>query len=167
MKERTLTLYKSQVHKDVDKLTYKLSEGTSEGIIKDVIASDSEDGLDGALIDIYIDNRFTELRKLLGFCLKDELILSLNNERDLSDKIDFILVLPDEFKDKTLREAISYMHQYVVKGVLLDWYTNIGSSYGSPLVAEVETMKNKVLDILRSQHFVKKSTPKLYSFKIR
>lgn len=168
IKTRRITLKKDNISHDVDALNYKLAETTSEGAVRDNIASDSNEVLDGVVIGRFIDSRVAELYKRLDFCLEDVEVESADNDLDLTPSYEFRFLLPEKFKDTNLRSAASMMHDYVVKGVLIDWYNHIGSNYGARLEVEVARLESAVVSLFRVPGFVHHySIPYVQSFKTR
>ncbi len=153
-KRRKITLHKNNIVHDIDVLSYKLAETSVDEPARDNVASDSETGLDGAVIAKLMDAREASLRKKLGFCLEDEEIIEIDNTEDLEPDYVFELRLPIGFDDKELKTAVRLMHDYLVKGTLLDWYVSIGTNFGAPLTGDVLLTESKVVDIFRKPGFV-------------
>lgn len=151
-----VSLHINQITKDIDALSYKLAEtAIADEDTRDSVASDSEDVLDGAVVSNLLGEREATLRKRLGFCLHEEVIYVVDNLFDINGVYEFKLQLPESFKDGNLRVAAKMMHDYLVKGTLLDWYNSIGSAYGTTLAAEVSALESKVVDIFRVPNTVK------------
>ena len=168
LKQRKITLHKNLLLHDIDVMSYKLAETSLQGEARDNVASDSEDGLDGAVIGQLLEARESALRKKLAFCLKEIEIIEIDNVTELDGTFVYDLILPASFKDIELRTAVKLMHDYLVKSVLLDWYTHIGTNFGSTLAVEVVQIESKVLDIFRKPGFVSHSRTVYYeSHKIR
>lgn len=164
-KERKITLHKAEILQDIDTLSYKLSETTGSG---DNVASDAEDSLDSAIISQMMQARDSQLRKKLAFCLKEEEVIEVDNTATIEEDFVYELLLPLSFADSSLKVAVQLMHNYIVRGTLLDWYTQIGTQYGAPLVTEVNSLESQIVDIFRVPGFVKHpSMPYMKSYKIR
>ncbi len=167
-KQRKIILKKDNISRDVDSLSYKLADSVAEGDTKDAIASDSNEILDGVIIGRLIDGRVAELYKRLEFCLEDVEIESADDDLDLTPSYEFRLLLPERFKDTNLRSAASMMHDYVVKGVLVDWYNHTGVNYGRNLEDDVVRLESAVVSMFRVPGFVHHySIPFEASYKIR
>lgn len=167
-KRRKITLHKNLLLHDIDVMSYKLAETSLEGEARDNVASDSEDGLDGAVIGQLLEAREASLRKRLSFCLLDTEIIEIDNMTELEGTYVYDIKLPVSFKDIELRTAVKLMHDYLVNAVLLDWYSKIGTNFGNSLVAEVARLESKVVDIFRKPGFVNHPSTVYYpSYKIR
>ena len=168
LKQRKITLHKNLLLHDIDVMSYKLAETSLQGEVRDNVASDSEDGLDGAVIGQLLEAREAALRKKLAFCLKETEIIEIDNVTELEGTFVYDLVLPESFKDIELRTAVKLMHDCLVKGVLMDWYVYIGTNFGNALAAEVVQLESKVVDIFRKPGFVNHASAVYYeSYKIR
>lgn len=158
-KTRRVVLRTSSILKDVDSLTYKLTDTVNiEGINKDSVTSDVEEPLDGFILNQFMDARVACLRKRLSFCLADETIVEVDNDNKACSEYVFDLILHKSFKDHDLKVAASMMHDYVVRGILLDWYTKLGTNIGANLFSEVTALESKIVDLFREPSFVKHST---------
>lgn len=157
-KERRITLRSENITTDIDRLTYKLADTAVEGVAKDSISSDSEDNLDGAIISRLLNERAAVLRKRLTFCLKPETIVEIDDDNESSDEFVFDFILPGKFNDAELRNAVTMMHEYLVRGTLMDWYNKLGVAFGQSMVYEVAELESKVVDIFRKPGFVKHPT---------
>lgn len=167
-KQRKIILKKDNISHDVDALSYKLADTVAEGATKDAIASDSNEILDGVIIGRLIDGRVAELYKRLEFCLEDVEVETADDDLDLTPSYEFRFLLPERFKDTNLRSAASLMHDYVVKGVLVDWYNHTGTNYGARLEDDVIKLESAVVSMFRVPGFVHHySIPYVQSFKTR
>ena len=168
LKQRKITLHKNLLLHDIDVMSYKLAETSLQGEARDHVASASEDGRDGAVIGQLLEAREAALRKKLTFCLRETEIIEIDNVTELEGTFVYDLNLPASFKDIELHTAVKLMHDYLVKGVLMDWYTHIGTNFGSTLAAEVVQLESKVVDIFRKPGFVNHASAVYYeSHKIR
>lgn len=157
-KERRIVLRSENITKAINRLTYKLADTAIEGLAKDSVSSDSEDNLDGAIISELLSARVAVLRKRLTFCLKEETIIEIDNDNISQAEYVFDFILPGKFKDNELRNAGMLMHEYLVRGTLMDWYNKIGVAFGQSMVYEVTELESKVVDIFRKPGFVKHPT---------
>ena len=158
-KTRRVILRTSGILNGIDALTYKLFDTVNiEGINKDSVTSDVEEPLDGFILNQFMDARVACLRKRLSFCLADETIVEVDNENKACSEYVFDFILPKTFKDHDLKVAASMMHDYVVRGILLDWYTKLGTNIGASLFSEVTALESKIVDLFREPSFVNHST---------
>lgn len=153
-KQRKITLHKCQILHDIDVLSYKLAETSVTGEAQDNVASDSEDMLDGAMLKLLLESCEASMRKKIGFCLEDTEILEVDNATELEADYVYNLRLPASFKDTELRTAAKVMHDYLVMSTLMEWYTHIGTNFGSALGEKVIRLESRVADIFRKPGFV-------------
>lgn len=167
-KERKIILHKERIFHDIDALTYKASEVAAEPLAKDAMASDSEDNYDGAIMARLVNMRALNLKKRLSFCLRKEHAYIADNNIDNSGAIEYDFVLPSSFDDINLEVAAELMHEYIVRGALVDWYDTLGTANGQYKAAELIPLESKILDIFRVPGFVRHpALPYQKSYKIR
>ncbi len=157
-KERRIILRSENITKAIDTMTYKLADTAIEGLAKDNVSSDREDNLDGAIISELLEGRVAALRKRLTFCLKPETIVEIDDDNVSEAEFVFNFVLPGKFNDAELRNARTFMHNYLVRGTLMDWYNKIGVAFGQSMAYEVSELESKVVDIFRKPGFVNHPT---------
>lgn len=159
-KERVITLYKKNVHYDIDALTYKLTEATMQGAdqkAKSAVASDKDEVFDASVLARLTDYRDATLRRRLQFCLKEEEITSFDNKPSADDSYIYNLVVPVGFKDVMIKTIGTKMHEYLVKGGLLDWYVQTGTSTNiKPLSDQVAELESEIVGMLRVPNNLKK-----------
>lgn len=152
-KERTITLYKKAIHFDIDALTYKLTEATMHGIdqkARSAVASDREDSFDSEVLGRLTDYRDATLRRRMQFCIKEVEVLEFDNKPKKVDSYKYVLVLPEGFKDSNLQNLGTKMHEYLVKGALLDWYIQTGVNVNSkPLEEQVSELEDSIINMIR------------------
>lgn len=161
-KVRTITLYKKAIHYDIDALTYKLTEATMQGVdqkAKSAVASDYKDTFDASVLGRLTDYRDATLRRRMQFCIaQDEEITSFDNRpKNAESSYVFKLKLPIGFKDAGLETLGTKMHEYMVKGGLLDWYIQTGVSVNiAPLKEQVSELEDSIINMIRVPSTMKK-----------
>lgn len=159
-KERVITLYKQNVHYDIDALTYKLTEATMQAAdqkAKSAVASDKDEAFDASVLARLTDYRDATLRRKLQFCLKEEEITSFDNKPSGDESYIYTLIVPVGFKDVMLKTIGTKMHEYMVKGGLLDWYIQTGTSTNiRPLSDQVAELESEIVGMLRVPSNLKK-----------
>ena len=166
-KQRKITLKKEPILQEIDRLSYKLSDSAIEDARKDKVATDTEDELDGAIINSFLEGREAVLRKRLTFCLIEEECVEIDNTNAMNSDFVFQFQLSKEFNDREMRTAVQLMHQYLVKGTLVDWYMHTGVDTGT-LGIEVRDLENTIIGIFRRPYTV--CSPRIAymnSYKIR
>lgn len=158
-KSATITIYKKAVLASIDAQTFKRVDGVLSGEsdqMKNALSSDSEENLDKHILHEHMELRDAILRKRLTFCLaSDEEPLSATNLLDV-DIPTFVyeLSVPDNFDKQRLQSLAKKMHNYIVQGVLYDWYATQNMKSNISL-KELEEMENEVVCMLRVS-FVKR-----------
>lgn len=157
MKERRIILHKAELLKEFDSLTYKFAEtSVSDTAVQDSVASDSETHLDGTVITRLMDLRYKILKKRISFCVVELEREVVDDTLFLAPTYEFNLELDDKFNDNNLDTAVTFMHEYVVKGALLDWYNRIGATAGvTGLEDTVASLEKEIANLFRQPGFVR------------
>lgn len=155
MKNKRIILHKNQILDDIEMITYKSAKAAAlEPKPKSVIAADQHEDLDKRMLNRMIEFRDATLRKVLMFCLCPTTQDVSCDKQDESTDLVYDVSLNDKFNDNKLSIAKTYMHDYIVRGVLLDWYIRLGVS--SPVSeAEVSDLENKVVSLLREPSYMR------------
>ena len=152
-KERRIELLKAGVHFDIDSLTFKMTESTMQAAdqkAKSAVASDKDEAFDSAILNRLTDFRDATIRKRMQFCLKDEEIVSFTNKPSEDPSYVYILMVPVGFKDTSLPVIGTKLHEYLVKGALLDWYIQTGVNVSTnALAAQVQELEDTIIGLLR------------------
>jgi hypothetical protein len=158
-KPANITIYKKAVLADIDAQTFKRVDGSladKSEQVKNAVSSDSTEQLDMNILHGHMEQRDANIRRRLAFCLiPDDGDLSVTNllEKDLPT-FDYALNVPDNFDKQQLRVLAKKIHNYLVQGVLVDWYATQGLA-GNVTAAELEEMESEIVCKLRAS-FVKK-----------
>lgn len=157
MKTRKIILHKDEVLYDVEALAYKFTEATGlEGKAKNTLAADHQETTDGRLLSRMMDIRNAQLRKRLSFTLIPLMQETACNKPDEAKDFVFDLWLADKFDDTNLEVAKVYMHDYLVRGTLLDWYKKLGVQTAAVDAGEVMELEENIVSILRGPSYVKR-----------
>lgn len=156
-KRKKIILKKEVIMKEVDRISYKLGEVAVDDTIKrDRLQSDSNESLDSALLDTYMDEREALLRRRLAFCIEERNCESVaSNDFEEPGEYVYDLVLDCRFPDSDLKVVCRIMTDYLAKASLLDWYKNSGTSFGQAFAEEVDALEAHIIDILRGPNFVR------------
>lgn len=157
MKTRRIILHKDQVLYDIEGLAYKLTEATAlEGKAKNTLAADHNETLDGRLLARMMDLRDALLRKRLRFALAPmEQSVACDNPATAEEFV-YDLSLNDQFDDNMLEVVKTYMHDYIVRGALLDWYKRLGLQTGAVDVVEVAELEESIVSTLRTPSYIRR-----------
>lgn len=157
-KKRRVTIIKEEVYRDIDLVTYKFAEGrgalsSAEG---NAVSSDSTERLDGALLARYVSDRDTMLRTFIQYALAEEIQYEADNIQGLEDRFVYLLKVSESFNDSMLKPLATFIHRYLVRGTLYDWYAGLGSEQAAVYGRELEDIENKINGLLRTPSRVKR-----------
>ena len=158
-KSATITIYKKAVLADIDAQTFKRVDGVLSGEseqVRNALSSDSDENLDMNILHGHMETRDANIRKRLIFCLqKEEEELSVSNLL-ATDETTFVynLSVPDVFDKQRLKILARKIHNYLVQGVLHDWWATQNMK-GNVSADELKDMESEIISMLRSS-FVKR-----------
>lgn len=158
-KARTVEIYKNEVYKDVDLLTYKHTEGNAIQNLesRNAIASDVSEDMDGAVIVRYVEFRDARLRRKLQSVLSDRTQDYADDDLTLDDnKYRYHFLLNESFNDNLLEPLAEYIHRFLVWGALYDWYSQFGMPQASVYGSQLEELEDDINSILRSPSIAKR-----------
>lgn len=156
MKPATITIYKKAVLAAIDAQTFKRVDGVLSGEseqVKNAVSSDSSESLDEHILHEHMETRDANIRKRLRFCLdKDMEDLSVSNLMDVEvPTFDYKLQVPETFDKQRLKILARKMHDYMVQGVLYDWYSTQNMK-GNVSASELGDMEDEIVSMLRSSY---------------
>ena len=158
-KERKVEIFKNEVYKDVDLLTYKHTEGNAIAIpeARNAIASDVTEDMDGAVIVRYVEFRDAQLRKKLQSVLAEYVRDYADDDLNLEDNMyRYNFLLPESFNDNTLRPLAEYIHRFLVWGALYDWYSQFGMAQAAVYGQELDKIEEEIASILKGPSIAKR-----------
>lgn len=160
-KNRVIDIFKEDVYKSIESITQKHSDMQGDAVdvkVKDAVAADPAEDLDGLVLAEHVALRDAMLRKRLQRVLEPEEVLAADNRLDASEKkFHYALVLPEAFSDATLKSLALYMHRYIVYGTLYDWYMELGlAQQASGYEAQVALMEEQIAGALKGPSIQKK-----------
>ena len=158
-KERVVEIFKNEVYKDVDLLTYKHTEGNAIQNLeaKNAIAADVSEDMDGAVIVRYVEFRDAKLRRKLQSVLKDMTQDYADDDLNLNDNMyRYHFLLNESFNDNLLEPLAEYIHRFLVWGALYDWYSQFGLPQAGVYGSQLEELEEDINSILRSPSLAKR-----------
>ena len=158
-KERVVEIFKNEVYKDVDLLTYKHTEGNAIQNLeaKNAIAADVSEDMDGAVIVRYVEFRDAKLRRKLQSVLKDMTQDYADDDLNLNDNMyRYRFMLNESFNDNLLEPLAEYIHRFLVWGALYDWYSQFGLPQAAVYGSQLEELEEDINSILRSPSLAKR-----------
>lgn len=159
-KERTVTVYKNEVYKDIDLYTHKhvdASESQNQQA-RNAVSSDSSEDVDSAVIARYVAFRDAYLRSKIQFALSDKVQVHAADPITLEDnRFIYDLALPMAFNDNTLRPLAEFFHRFLVFGALYDWYSQFGMAQQASYYArQMDSLEETINSALRGSSVVKR-----------
>jgi hypothetical protein len=156
MKTRRIILHKDQVLYDIEGLAYKFTESTAlEGKAKNAVAADHNETLDGRLLSRMMDVRDAHLRKRVRFALIPTTKEVACDTPSNTTTYEYNLSLSDQFDDNLLEVVKIQMHDYIVRGVLFDWYKRLGIQTFAIDAGEVMELEENIVSSLRTPSYMK------------
>lgn len=157
MKQRKIILHKHELVKEFESLTYKFAEtALQDDAVKDSVQADTETTLDGTVVIRLMDLRYKILKSKISFSLVKTDRCVVDDTFRLSPTYEFNLDLEDDFDDNKLDIAVTFFHEYIVKGALLDWYNRLGATTGTAgLKDTVDELEKECASQLKGTGYVK------------
>lgn len=157
-KERKVTLHKARMSTEIDAHTSKFVEaGDSQSVRRDnAVSSDSEETLDGSIIEQLMQYRDSKLRIILEAFMQEETVLEVDDLIELEPVFKYHLSLPEEFNDANLRALAMLMHKYIVWGCLFDWYAQLGSAQATTYGSQLQDIEDEIKSMLSPEGYAKR-----------
>ena len=126
-KSRTITIAKKDVYFDMEALSISYADtvGGDNLIGKDRMAIDVQDANGLRTARRLADHRASDIRQLLQKFIETATAESANDSLSDTDWT-FSIRITTEADDNILAPLADEMHEYIVSGALLDWYTQLG-----------------------------------------
>lgn len=158
-KTRKVEIYKNEVYKDIDLITYKHVEGNSlaNPESRNAIAADNSEEMDGSVIARYVEFRDARLRRLVSFALVARPQEYSDDDLTLDDrKYRYWFSLPESFNDNLLEPLAEYFHRFLVWGALYDWYSQFGMPQAAVYGKDLEDLEADIKNTLRTPSIAKR-----------
>ena len=158
-KQRTVTVSKASVYKDIDLYTHKAVDGSGEqdNRVRNAKSSDSAEGVDMAVLARNVEFRDAKLRRRVRHVLADITREDANDNLTLDEEnYIYLFDMPMEFDDNLLRPLAEYIHRFLVFGALYDWYAQFDMRQAAYYGGQLEEIEDEIDSMLRSTHIVKR-----------
>ncbi len=157
-KDRTIILHKKPMSDEIDAHTSKFVDANAAASPRqeNAISSDTDERLDGSIIEQLMQYRDAKLRILLESFMQDETITGVDNLIGMSPVFEYNLSLSEEFNDAGLRPLAMLMHKYIVWGCLFDWYAQLGSAQAKTYGAQLEDIETEILSMASAEGYAKR-----------
>lgn len=158
-KVRTAVIIKSELHRDIDSLTYKYAEGRDWAQQRiNAASSDTEEWMDGHIINRHIEFRDAKLRRFMAFAMADDVEVRKCDDIMPNDpRIIYKFWLPVGFKDALFQALTNYIHRYLVWGALFDWYgASLGDDQAALFRQELDELETSIVNLLRTPSYTKR-----------
>lgn len=153
-----VTIKKKELFYDIDAQTHGLSQfvgqaGTPQQA--DALSSETAVQIDNRTVSRYAENRYNSLRSLLVEFLADSTTTSDDNTLDSSASYVFTFSVSPETTERALASLAPLLHEYFVKGILMDWYQGKGSDKGNVYAQRLADIENRLLVLLYEREIPK------------
>lgn len=160
-KLRDVVVAKDQVFKDIDLLTHKHVDGSTQPDfrVRNAVSSDFSEDVDGAVLARYVEFRDARLRSKVAFALSGLYQEKATDHLTLDDAhYHYHFVVPEEFNDNLLRPLAEYIHRFLVYGALYDWYSQFpdGARQAAFYGSQIEGLEDEIASMLRGPAIVKR-----------
>ena len=149
MKTRVITFKKKDLFIDIDNLSLSLSRvsGSEDVRRADALATDTSTANGTRTFTRLTDKRVAELKRLMRDFLAPQTTAEWDN---LLSDADYAIALSvtEEMLDEDVDAAIPLMHDYLVKGALSDWYSEVGVGPAESLSAQAQLSVAGISDLL-------------------
>lgn len=170
IKNKIISLNKTKLFSDIDKLIYLYAKGVSGDEMQlDKYSSDVEDAVDGIVMHNIADEKVAYLKKILTLFLVDDETSVVSNIQDISDTYEFNFVVPVTLREAKFTIIFNLINKYITNGVAYEWLKihNIHTQ-DALLENELRRTENELISTLRENVIVKHSSPILYhNYKVR
>lgn len=147
IEDRTIIIFKKEVFEQIDHITQKYADAALSEMIaiaRDALTSDNDEALDSLVLSRYVDYRAAMVRRLLSPGLNKSPLTHYDNDgypiearagKDASDELSISPRYIYEIKDSErisgdmLESLAIYIHEFIVRGALYDWYSHLGSQH--------------------------------------
>lgn len=158
-KIRKVEIFKNEVYKDVELITFKHVEGNAiaDPESRNAVAADNSEEMDGSVIARYVEFRDARLRKLVSFALVDRPREYADDDLTLDDrKYRYWFSLPESFNDNLLGPLAEYFHRFLVWGALYDWYSQFGMPQAAVYGRDLDELEDEIKNTLRTPSVAKR-----------
>lgn len=159
-KTRIVDVYKNEVYKDVDLYTHKHVDSREDMGARsgNAVSSDTSETVDGSVIARFVEFRDAQLRRKISYALNEEWRPYADDQITLEKNVyRYALVLPEGFKDSTLRVIAEYFHRFLVFGALADWYRQFGmAQQAAAYESQLDDILKDINSLTRPDSIVKR-----------
>lgn len=124
VKEKHIFLRKDQLLYDIDAETLIVTRARRDVNQQDNYETPTDEDNDlRPILHRWIEKRVNEVKYLLVKYLAEERRIATNNTLKMWEEIDIVLRMPSYFKDSAYPLLVTAVHDYVVNGVLYDYFS--------------------------------------------
>lgn len=153
-----ITIKKKELFYDIDALTHGMSEAIGQAGTPqqaDAIASETDVQIDNRTVTRFAESRYGTLRSRLRKFLADGTSTSGDNTLDTDTGYVFTFSVSPETTERALASLAPLLHEYFVKGILVDWYTSKGSEKGNIYVQRLPEIEKEIVTLLYEREIPK------------
>ena len=157
-KDRMIVLHKEPMSNEIDAHTRKFVEAGDMKSVRqeNAISSDSDETLDGSILEQMMRYRDAKLRRILEAFLQEEEVHVVDNLIHLEPTFVYKLSLPEDFNDSNLQALSTLMHKYIVWGCLFDWYAKLGLAQARTYGSQLEDLEEEIQSMTSPAGYAKR-----------
>lgn len=181
---RTIIIFKKEIFEQIDHITQKYADAALAGEIataRDALTSDNDEALDSLVLTRYVDYRSARVRRKLAASLVQTPLTHFDDEgqpidaragKDASDELPVAPRYTYEFRRETpitgdmLESLAIYIHEFLVRGALYDWYAHLGSAHARDF-ADVDKIEDELSGMLGGGIVWHKPGPFVHNYRTR
>ena len=149
-----VSIIEDEVVKEVDAITRKYTDAVEKErseLRSDTISSDHEENLDGGLLTRYVAKWDAYLRMKLRFCLVSHDVVYANDDEPERPVRRYAFAFKNDFDGSILPAVETFIHNFLVTGVLYDWYRSMNLPIADTYQAEADELLEKIVSMLRGK----------------
>lgn len=159
-KSRHVTIYKNEVYKDIDLVTFKHVDGSlmTDLRARNAISSDIGEGVDRALISRFVEFRDAQLRTKFRFALAEQYAEHADDDITLDENTyEYYFDVPEQFNDSMLKPMAEHIHRFLVYGALYDWFNQFGMLQQAQVYEKnLKNIEDELASMMQGPSIVKK-----------
>ena len=161
MKERTVTISKSNIFFDVNAATHifaSVNDGKDPRRF-DALEADSEDTFNADVIIRHADRRAAELKDRLSRFLKSATSAVTSATANISSATgyEFVFNVEDGFQDELMVPLAAAIESYIADGAIADWYADAGDAMAASYLQKIAPIPNRIVSYLVERKFPTRS----------
>lgn len=156
-KARRISILKCLVFDDVDAITSKYVDAQQLEVKSgNAISSDSDESIDGGIINRAMAYWDARLRRRLAFILADPNINVANDVLVGEEHFHYDFAFGERWDDSALEPLAMHIHEFLVWGCLHDWYLHVGKPQYQAYESRLDDLEKEIVSSLRAPSYAKR-----------